>query len=234
MKKHICRLMATVAGILLIVGLLFSCLQWVMNDRAYIEDTYARLDHARKMGMSTEDLVAATMRMIDYMEGSVDSIDLDVTVRGETVSMFNEQERVHMEDVRALYQAWRNARGFCLMAAVVLFVLAALLMRGQGGLKICCQGFLIASGVMLVCIAALGIWVATDFTSFWIAFHHLFFTNDLWMFDAATSRMINMMPEEFFSGIVIRFALWAIGIWAVLCVVCAVLLGVMRRRRKRA
>jgi len=234
MKKHISRLMATVAGLLLLIGLLFSCLQWVMNDRAYIENAYRELDHAAAMGMSTEDLVNATMRMIDYMEGRVDSIDLDVTVRGETVSMFNDQERIHMEDVRVLYQSWRDIRGFCLMAAVVLFVLSALLMQKENRLRVLCQGFLIASGVFFICIAILGIWVVSDFNSFWVAFHHLFFTNDLWLFDGATSRMINMMPAEFFSGIIIRFALWFIGIWALLCIACAVALGILRKRRKRA
>lgn len=234
MKKHICRLMTTIAGLLLLIGLLFSCLQWVMNDRTYIENAYTKLDHAAAMGMSTEDLVNATMRMIDYMEGRVDSIDLDVTVDGETVSMFNEQERIHMEDVRVLYQAWRDIRGFCLMAAIVLFILAALILRGEDRFRICCQGFLIASGVFLVCIAILGIWVVTDFTSFWVAFHHLFFTNDLWLFDGATSRMINMMPQEFFSGIIIRFALWFIGLWALICIACAAALRILKKRRKRA
>ena len=38
-------------------------------------------------------------------------------------------------------------------------------------------------------------------------FHHLFFTNDLWLMDYATCRMIRICPLPLFNEIVVRFAL---------------------------
>jgi hypothetical protein len=72
--------------------------------------------------MQTEELTDATMRMIDYMEGKAPDIDLTVTVNGERVSMFNDRERAHMADVRALYQSF--SRFATVTAAVFVIFLA--------------------------------------------------------------------------------------------------------------
>ena len=49
--------------------------------------------------------------------------------------------------------------------------------------------------------------MAVDFNSFWNGFHRLFFTNDLWLMDYNTCRMIRICPLQLFNDIVIRFAL---------------------------
>ena len=55
--------------------------------------------------------------------------------------------------------------------------------------------------------AFLGIWAYVDFNAFWTMFHEILFTNDLWLLDPRVSIMINMFPEEFWFGMVIRIAL---------------------------
>ena len=49
-----------------------------------------------------------------------------------------------------------------------------------------------------------------DFNAFWTVFHHVVFTNDLWLLDPDISTMINMFPLNFFlamcTGILTRFA----------------------------
>ena len=64
-----------------------------------------------------------------------------------------------------------------------------------------------AAAVFGAGLIVLGIWVAVDFNSFWTEFHHLFFTNDLWLMDYATCRMIRICPLQLFNEIVVRFAL---------------------------
>lgn len=56
-------------------------------------------------------------------------------------------------------------------------------------------------------MAALGIWVAVDFNSFWINFHYLFFDNDLWILSYRTDRMIRICPQQLFYDIVVKFGL---------------------------
>ena len=59
-----------------------------------------------------------------------------------------------------------------------------------------------------VLIAAI---VATDFSRYFVVFHHIFFNNDLWLLDPRTDMLINIVPEPFFMdtarqiGIVFAF-----------------------------
>ena len=157
--------------------------------------------------MSNEDMTEAIFRLVDYMEGRVDSIQLSVTEAGRVVEMYNRQEIDHMVDVRALYQAWRAVRTYGgILAVIIIAVCMATLQRGER-IGMLCRGFLIAAAVFGAVLILLGIWVAVDFNSFWTEFHHLFFTNDLWLMDYATCRMIRICPLPLFNEIVVRFAL---------------------------
>jgi len=74
--------------------------------------------------------------------------------------------------------------------------------------------------VFAAAIVFLGIGFAIDFTACFRVFHEIFFTNDLWMFDPAEDYMIRMLPEGFFSDMVIRIGLiflgFLLGIWILL------------------
>ncbi|PWM48600.1 MAG: hypothetical protein DBX62_01665 [Clostridia bacterium] len=107
----------------------------------------------------------------------------------------------------ALYQAWRAVRTYGgILAAITIAVCMLTLPKGQR-IGMLCRGFLIAAAVFGAVLILLGIWVAVDFNSFWTEFHHLFFTNDLWLMDYRTCRMIRICPLPLFNEIVVRFAL---------------------------
>lgn len=229
------RFVAFLVCLASLIALLFFCIRATINNRGFFESEYTRLDHARSMGMETQELTDATMRMIDYMEGSVPDIDLTVTVNGDRVSMFNDRERAHMVDVHALYQ---NFSRFATVAAAVFVILLAFSGRPisyshKGEIRklriSSAKAFLHASAAFLLLMTAAGAWVLIDFNSFWISFHLLFFTNDLWILDPATSRMINMMPWELFYDIVLRAGGLFVATWAAFTAVAA---EVRRRERK--
>lgn len=51
---------------------------------------------------------------------------------------------------------------------------------------------------LVLCLAALGIWAAVDFSSLFTAFHHLAFPDKTnWLFNAATDPIILILPEAF-------------------------------------
>ena len=49
--------------------------------------------------------------------------------------------------------------------------------------------------------------VASDFSKYFIVFHHIFFDNDLWILNPATDMLINIVPEPFFMDTAFRIAL---------------------------
>jgi len=62
--------------------------------------------------------------------------------------------------------------------------------------------------VFLGILAFLGLAFTMDFTKCFTIFHEIFFTNDLWLFDARYDYMIRMLPEGFFADMVLRILLF--------------------------
>ena len=106
-----------------------------------------------------------------------------------------------MVDVQVLYQSFRTLRNFAVPAAAVLLIAAGAMLEKGSRLRIFAKAYLFGLLAYALVIGALGVWVAVDFTSFWIKFHHVFFTNDLWILSYATDRMIRIFSESVVSMI---------------------------------
>lgn len=232
--KRLSVVFSALASILLVIIILFTMVQLVINNEVFINNEFTKHQVASTMGMSNGDVVKSTMRLIQYMEGDVDSIDVIVTIGGEKVQMFAlEQEHTHMEDVRQLYQWFRTARDFSILAVLILFLFSAI--TGFRDVpRSLARGFLYGSFVVALVFGFVGTWAALDFSSFWTFFHQMLFTNDEWLFDPTTSRMINMLPEALFADIVGRVALYAAIAWGALTGVSIVTLITQNRRRRKA
>lgn len=234
MRKRFAVMLSTLASIVLILCILFTALQLTINDKNFIEYEYARLSISREMGVSNLDLVSSCERLIDYMEGRVDSIDIQVTVDGEQVLMFEqEQEISHMADVRLLYQRFRTFRDFGVLLALVLYLLGAVL-HIRSAMHTLASGYVYGAFVIALFAGFLGTWAALDFSNFWTFFHQMLFWNNDWLFDASTSRMINMLPEQFFSDVILRMAILAGVAFVLLLVASAVALASIRKKRRLA
>lgn len=234
MRKRFAVMLSTLASIVLILCILFTALQLTINDKNFIEYEYARLSLSREMGVSNLDLVSSCERLIDYMEGRVDSIDIQVTVNGEQVLMFEqEQEISHMADVRLLYQRFRTFRDFGVLLALVLYLLGAVL-HIRSAMHTLASGYVYGAFVIALFAGFLGTWAALDFSNFWTFFHQMLFWNNDWLFDASTSRMINMLPEQFFSDVILRMAILAGVAFVLLLVASAVALASIRKKRRLA
>lgn len=232
--KRLAVVLAAAASILLILIILFSTLQLVINNETFINNEFTKIGVSDSMGMSNIDLVRSMRRLVDYMEGKVSTIDIDVTVNGEKVQMFElEQEKQHMADVRVLWQSVRQMRDVGLLAMLILYLISVVL-GFRYALTTLSKGYLYGAFVTLLFFGFAGAFAALDFSSFWTKFHEALFWNDLWLFDVTTSRMINMLPEQYFADIVSRTAMYT-GIAAGSILAAAVFcLVAMRRKRDLA
>lgn len=233
MRKRLSVILSAFASVILIFVLLFTAVEITINDNTFINNEYTSLNLAKQMGMSNADLVNSCIRLIDYMQGDVESIDIWVTVNGEEVLMFEqEQEIVHMKDVQQLYLTIRQYRDVGILAMLVLYLLSALL-TFRSAVQSIAKGFLWGTFLSGLVLGFVGTWAALDFSSFWTAFHEALFWNDLWLFDATTSRMINMLPEQFFSDLVLRIVLYGGSAIVVLLVLSIVTLIAHQRRLEK-
>ena len=76
-------------------------------------------------------------------------------------------------------------------------------------------GYQAALAVTAAALLFLGIACAVDFNAVFVKFHHIFFDNDLWIFDPAEDYMIRMLPEGLFFDMVVRIGCIFAGLLAV-------------------
>ena len=55
------------------------------------------------LDMTIEDVMEVTEYMMDYLIGREEVLSIETNVDGETQDFFNEQDRLHMEDVKNLF-----------------------------------------------------------------------------------------------------------------------------------
>lgn len=209
-----------VAGVLAVLGLLVSCLYGSIEFHAfhanYYKSEYQKLNTAESIGMSNEALFEATDALLDYLKGKRSDISCIQEVNGTRREVFDQREKDHMVDVLALYQ---NASKVCLtFIGVGLLSLGYLfyLVKSKKRELSCVlwdvkDGFRQVVSAFLIVALGLVVYALVDFSRFWTTFHEIFFNNDLWLLDPRISIMINMFPEEFFFGMVMRIALTFIG-----------------------
>lgn len=158
-------------------------------------------------GISLEQLTAVNLEIRDYLLGFTDAplwINV-VTNEGVSLSIFNEREVTHMVDVRNLMQFfWKIHEGLFILILSSLTI-SFITFRDDPLLKI-------AVNVRLASLAGIGLFgilaslIFTGFDSAFYKFHELMFTNDLWILNESTDRLLQMYPRDFWYWVTFRLA----------------------------
>lgn len=180
-------------------------------DYGFFEKEYQKYGVLEDLSMEMDDVMEVTAHMMDYLRGREKSMQITTTVNGQPRDFFNDQDLFHMAEVKDLFLGMFHIRtGAVVVLVVSLLVLFAIRAEGRTLFR-CFQASLI---LFFVLIAILGLAIAVNFSQAFVLFHHIFFDNDLWLFDPATDLMINMLPEGLFMDFAIRilgfFALFLI------------------------
>jgi len=232
MAKKISVALSVLATCLLVFVILFTSMQFVMNQRSFISHEYNKLMLAKEMGISNDELVKSYFRLVDYMQGTERDIGIFVTQNGEKITMFpDEQEISHMKDVRTLYQRVKGFRDIAAIVMLVLYTASAVLALRTAAHSIA-KGCMIGIFIALMPIGFIATWAALDFSNFWDFFHKALFWNEDWLFPA-TSRMIQILPEQFFMDLVLRIVLFAGGAIVLLLAVSWIVISATHRREER-
>lgn len=200
MKKKINEGLTTFAIVCFIFGLLVTMFNLAVFNERFFETQYKALNTAESMNMSGEDLMLATHTLLDYLQNKRDDINVEVVVEGKNVPMFNQKEIDHMVDVKDLFTVLNSLQ----MAAYVIFIILIVALTITNRMSSLTNSIYRALGVYLFVIGGIAVYAFIDFSGFWVIFHKVLFSNDLWLLNPNTDRMINMFPEVFFNRLVIR------------------------------
>lgn len=213
------------ASVAAVVILLISGFQAAMYaDFGVYEREYTKYQVLRELDMEMEDAMYVTREMMAYLKGDRERLSVITTVEGTEQDFFNEQDRLHMDDVQGLFLGGLALRrwAFAVLAAALVFLAAACRKEIWRTLA---RSFQVVLGILAALILFLGIAMARNFNAVFTKFHEIFFDNDLWIFDPAEDYMIRMLPEGLFFDMVIRiggFFLTGLTVLLILSIVYSV------------
>ena len=203
-----------ILGFALIAALLITSFEIAMYaDFDVYRQEYEKYDVLSDLDMTMDDAMDVTRQMMAYLRGEGDTLSVITTVDGREQDFFNEQDRFHMGEVRDLFIGGLNIRTGALVTAVICILL--LILTKADLKKTVPAGYQAALAVTAAALLFLGAACAVDFNAVFVKFHHIFFDNDLWIFDPAEDYMIRMLPEGLFFDMVVRIGCIFAGLLAV-------------------
>lgn len=135
-----------------------------------------------------------------------------------------------MGEVRDLFIGGLNIRlGACVIAVICLLFLILTKVQLR---RIIPRSYFIALGVTAAAFVFIGLAALIDFNAVFVQFHHIFFDNDLWLFDPAEDYMIRMLPEGLFADMVARIgALFAGGL--IILLILSLIPGIIEAKKQK-
>lgn len=213
MKKIFYSILSVLFSLQLLFILLISSFEAVCYWMpGYYEQEFRKYQVAEEMAAwtgekisyeSLDEVIRQTMR---YLRGERENLIVPVEINGREQEFYNENEKGHMADVRLFFLRSITLRALACLNCLALLAFLIILEHHRA-LAILGGGFLRTGAVLLLLALLLGAVTASDFTRYFTIFHEILFRQGNWLFDPRQSRMINMLPEGFFSDTALRILL---------------------------
>lgn len=182
-------------------------------DAEYYLKSFKALNVKDQIGITEPALERVTYALVDFIDDGSGNINLTETVNGEIVTFYNEKEQHHLEDIRLLAINARKAHLYINLFMVIITGIMLVLTHKETSkqrLLLFLKPFKYAAITSFTVLAALGSLYFIDFDWAFRRFHEIFFTNDLWLLDPRTDRLIQLMPLDFFIQFTARWLVTAL------------------------
>ena len=205
---------------LMIVALISAVDIAVYGNINYFQKEYQKYRVTESVNIEEKELLLVTKEMMSYLRGTRDDLHIKAVIDGKEQEFFNEKEIAHMEDVQVLFIGGQWLR----VISGILFVIASAFLIFQNKkeflLKVLRNGMIF----FIAAIAAIAALISTNFTKYFVIFHKIFFSNNLWILNPDTDRLINIVPEGFFIDTSIRIEILFFVMILGVSVICSILL----------
>ena len=204
MKRFLFSAFLTFACLLLLLGLIDSVALSAINanEMTALFQTHARLPESA----GVTDYASLAQQLVKYLKTGDDRL----LPQKAGASLFSEKENAHLKDCSELIRGLMAFRtGFLCLLGLMTAGAAAARFRGAARETLSAvflAAFSRASAVLVLFSAVLLVWGFADFNSLFLSFHHVFFSNQLWLLDPGRDLLIQLMPESFFRAYAGRIA----------------------------
>ena len=191
--------------------LLSASIGGVANSPALYRYGFDKYEVSRTTGLSDAELDGAARGLINYFNSSEEYINVTVVKDGQTFSLFNEQEAIHLKDVKGLFRL-----DYWVFLGTLLYSLAyAVFFLWLGGRRRVALGLIWGSGLTIGLMLLLGLSAMLNFDQLFLQFHLLSFTNEFWQLDPSRDYLIMLFPGGFWYDATL-FITSATGVGAVI------------------
>ena len=191
MRKYIIQSLIILENFSLFISGILAIIFYNCFNLNFYKNFYQKENLAPKIGTTYDELIKNTANLLDYLNHKT-MLNLD---------WYSDKDILHMQDVRTLYSLSYKTMIFFIVVFTISTILLIILCKKRTIFYITntfnkvLLAFIIVIGI-LSCI------ISYNFTSFWIKFHQLLFSNDLWLLSPDESNLIQMVPEEFFISLI--------------------------------
>ena len=183
--------------------LLSASIGGAANCSALYRYGFDKYEVGQTTGLSEAELDKAARGLIGYFNSGEEAINLTVVKDGQPFTLFNEREIVHLKDVKTLF--WLD---YWIFLGTLIYALA------YAGFSIwrkewrrLAHGLVWGSGLTLGLMLLLGFSVMLNFDQFFLQFHLLSFTNELWQLDPSKDYLIMLFPRGFWYDATVFIAI---------------------------
>ncbi len=214
-KLGINESLITLSGVIaLFIILLIFGVYFVFFNKIFYDISFNKYGVQTDLGVSSADLKILRNGLIYYFMLLRSSLQSRVSVNGVEQDFYTADELSHMEDVRIFFVV------FLFVMVIAAFIFSLVLShylksrekkRFHRSLGI---QLIVVPTVFLLLLGVLAIFIISDWENVFELFHHIFFPQGNWQFDA-DSLMLQMLPDGiFFDGAIFIISCWVIVILA--------------------
>lgn len=185
------RIRGVVFSLTLALSVLLLSLFSVVYDAQYYHDFQQSHDIPSVTVKTQEELDIVSADTIRYLQ----------TGEAGLMRHYSSRATAHMVDVYGLFELARVVT--VVASAVAALVLVQELHQRRAATLRWAMGTQV---VLLLALLGVVLLATSQWDQLFTGFHHLFFSNDLWLLDPKTDLMIQMMPTPFFVGMASRIA----------------------------
>jgi len=179
------------------VMLLTASLALAVNSPCLYQYGFDKYDVGTTTGLAEEELEKVASGLIGYFNSGEEYISLIVIKDGETLTLFNQREVIHLQDIKGLI--WLDY--WLLLGTFVYalgYTLVSLLWRQRRYWRRLAWGVVGGSGLTLGVMLAMGLGTLFGFDQLFWQFHVISFANDFWKLDPSRDYLIMLFPQGFF------------------------------------
>lgn len=196
MKEKILNVVSVIVSILLISIIVLTMTRIAINSKNLYIKFYSREKENLRINLRDSDYFNAMYKLIDYIEGRTDNIQLVVYENNVEIEMYNEQEILHMVSVKNIYSNVVMFRNI----SIIIFAILMVIILKEKKFKTFVKKFLKALPIFLIIFSLFGIYISRTFDSSWWKFHEIIFNDRLWILPF-NSRMLRICPNSLWKTI---------------------------------